>query len=165
MVSVSCHYCKKDFLVKNWMRDQKKRGKYCSRSCSSKAVGVLNTEKAKNNYITLQCAHCKKDFKRRKYKTNTSKHGIYFCNKTCKGEAQRLGGCKEILPPHYGTGRVNYREKALREFDHKCGRCGYNKCLSVLEVHHIDRNRDNNDVSNLELLCRNCHGEEHYLGV
>jgi predicted nucleic acid-binding Zn ribbon protein len=44
----------------------------------------------------------------------------------------------------------------------KCERCGYNK-KEVLNVHHKDRNRKNNDLNNLELLCPNCHAEEHYL--
>jgi predicted nucleic acid-binding Zn ribbon protein len=43
-----------------------------------------------------------------------------------------------------------------------CERCGYKK-LEILQVHHKDRNRKNNDVSNLELVCPNCHYEEHYL--
>jgi hypothetical protein len=30
-------------------------------------------------------------------------------------------------------------------------------------VHHRDRNRTHNDEENLELLCPNCHYEEHYL--
>ncbi|MFZ2303908.1 MAG: HNH endonuclease signature motif containing protein [Minisyncoccia bacterium] len=38
----------------------------------------------------------------------------------------------------------------------------YNK-LEILQVHHKDRNRGNNDLSNLELICPNCHYEEHYL--
>lgn len=44
----------------------------------------------------------------------------------------------------------------------KCERCGYSK-LEILHVHHKDRDRDNNDLSNLELICPNCHYEEHYL--
>lgn len=43
-----------------------------------------------------------------------------------------------------------------------CERCGYSK-LEILQVHHKDRNRNNNDLSNLELICPNCHYEEHYL--
>lgn len=52
----------------------------------------------------------------------------------------------------------------LRVFDsrgEKCERCGYNK-KEILNVHHKDRNHDNNDLANLELLCPNCHAEEHY---
>ena len=44
----------------------------------------------------------------------------------------------------------------------KCERCGYSK-LEILHVHHRDRNRKNNDLGNLELICPNCHYEEHYL--
>lgn len=44
-----------------------------------------------------------------------------------------------------------------------CERCGYNK-KEILHVHHKDRNRNNNDLENLELICPNCHYEEHYLG-
>lgn len=43
-----------------------------------------------------------------------------------------------------------------------CERCGYNK-KEILHVHHKDRNKNNNAISNLELICPNCHYEEHYL--
>ena len=44
----------------------------------------------------------------------------------------------------------------------KCERCGYDK-PEVLQVHHKDRNRKNNDFKNLEIICPNCHFEDHYL--
>lgn len=44
----------------------------------------------------------------------------------------------------------------------KCERCGYNK-YEILQVHHKDRNRSNNNLTNLELICPNCHYEEHFL--
>ena len=43
-----------------------------------------------------------------------------------------------------------------------CERCGYSK-KEILHLHHKDRNRSNNDLSNLELICPNCHYEEHHL--
>lgn len=42
----------------------------------------------------------------------------------------------------------------------ECLRCGYNN-KQVLEVHHKDRNRSNNSMENLEVLCANCHKLEH----
>lgn len=42
-----------------------------------------------------------------------------------------------------------------------CERCGYDK-KEILNVHHKDRDRKNNDLENLELICPNCHSEEHY---
>jgi hypothetical protein len=43
-----------------------------------------------------------------------------------------------------------------------CERCGYDK-YEILQVHHRDKNHANNDLLNLELICPNCHFEEHYL--
>ncbi len=43
-----------------------------------------------------------------------------------------------------------------------CERCGYSK-IEILEVHHKDRDRKNNELDNLELICPNCHSEEHFL--
>ncbi|OHA46444.1 MAG: hypothetical protein A2541_00550 [Candidatus Taylorbacteria bacterium RIFOXYD2_FULL_36_9] len=44
----------------------------------------------------------------------------------------------------------------------KCEQCGYGKS-EVLQVHHKDRNSRNNDLNNLEIICPNCHFEDHYL--
>jgi hypothetical protein len=57
-----------------------------------------------------------------------------------------------------------YRETALSLKQKKCERCGYDKHPEILEVHHKDRNRSNGNPNNLELLCPNCHTEEHYFG-
>ncbi len=56
-----------------------------------------------------------------------------------------------------------YRATALSVKEQKCERCGYNKHPEILIVHHIDRNRKNGVKENLELLCPNCHEEEHLL--
>ena len=42
-----------------------------------------------------------------------------------------------------------------------CERCKY-AGYQILQVHHKDRNRNNNSLENLELICPNCHCEEHY---
>jgi 5-methylcytosine-specific restriction endonuclease McrA len=39
----------------------------------------------------------------------------------------------------------------------KCLRCGYSEMKSSLHVHHLDADRENNNVSNLIVLCANCH--------
>ncbi len=40
----------------------------------------------------------------------------------------------------------------------RCFKCGTGRKLIV---HHIDRNRANNLLSNLDVLCRKCHAEAH----
>ena len=43
-------------------------------------------------------------------------------------------------------------------YDRKCSRCGSDEFLNI---HHIDRNPENNDIENLELLDFFCHWQEH----
>lgn len=56
----------------------------------------------------------------------------------------------------------NQKIRLMKERGRVCERCGYNR-FEILQVHHKDRNRLNNDLANLELICPNCHFEEHYL--
>jgi hypothetical protein len=53
-----------------------------------------------------------------------------------------------------------YQERAFTAYGRQCNRCGDTE--SRLLVHHIDRNRRNADVSNLEVLCHACHMTEHH---
>ena len=55
------------------------------------------------------------------------------------------------MPP-----RVNYRKLAFASYDPLCAHCGFG-IPAVLEVAHIDGNRQNNEVANLVILCPNCH--------
>ena len=52
--------------------------------------------------------------------------------------------------------RINYRKLAFQHYDPICAHCGFG-IRDVLEVAHIDCNRGNNDISNLVILCPNCH--------
>jgi 5-methylcytosine-specific restriction endonuclease McrA len=43
----------------------------------------------------------------------------------------------------------------------KCMVCGWDELPDALELHHKDRNHQNNDPTNLVLLCPNCHALLH----
>ena len=54
------------------------------------------------------------------------------------------------------------KNKLLKEglIDNKCSNCGLTEWMGkpiVLQLHHIDGNRENNKEENLSLLCPNCH--------
>lgn len=58
----------------------------------------------------------------------------------------------------YKTGIGNY---SLKAFEHKGRIC--NRCSSEenLLVHHMDEDRTNNKLDNLEVLCKRCHQHHH----
>lgn len=69
------------------------------------------------------------------------------------------------MPPHYGTSTGScpeYRKKAFALLPNECKMCGWDKYPNVLEVNHIDCNRNNNDIQNLEILCPTCHAVYHF---
>lgn len=59
--------------------------------------------------------------------------------------------------------RINYRKLACEMYPPICAHCGFG-IPEELEVAHIDGDRDKNDVSNLVILCPNCH-KMHDLGL
>lgn len=66
--------------------------------------------------------------------------------------------------PLYGKRKwedVKNKRKWLLENNDSCEECGFNtkrECgSSILEVHHIDNDSNNNSRDNLRLLCPNCH--------
>ncbi|MDQ3238898.1 MAG: HNH endonuclease [bacterium] len=53
--------------------------------------------------------------------------------------------------------------RLLIERGDTCQRCSFSN-TELLIIHHVDRDRTHNDLTNLELICPNCHAAEHYLG-
>ena len=58
--------------------------------------------------------------------------------------------------------KVCYLKKHLIKLrNYQCEKCKLTEWMTFpipLEVHHIDGDRTNNTLDNLELLCNNCHG-------
>jgi hypothetical protein len=54
--------------------------------------------------------------------------------------------------------RINYRKLAFEHYKDRlfCAHCGFG-IPAVLEVAHLDCDRQHNDISNLVLLCPTCH--------
>lgn len=123
----------------------------CSAKCRNAFTGIT---------VELQCDNCGVPFFRAKSKLDNSKSGKYFCCRQCKDTAQTY--MEEIRPEHYGNGRASYREKAFRHYKPICTKCGFPNRLA-LEVHHKDKDRNNNEIDNLEILCANCHNISHAL--
>lgn len=114
------------------------------------------------NRIEVECAYCHQKFIKQASKLNNSKSGLYFCCREHKDAAQRIdsGEAFDIMrPDHYGKagGTTNYRQRALDTYPHKCSVCGWDNDVDILQVHHIDENRQHGEIENLVILCPTCH--------
>lgn len=58
-----------------------------------------------------------------------------------------------------GFSQKHYQRIAKSNKKWECRIC---KTKDKLEVHHIDKDRSNNTVANLEILCGSCHAKIHY---
>ncbi len=84
------------------------------------------------------------------------------CSRTCSNK-NRSGIKYKIGRPRDNAQTIRaIKLRIIRERGGKCERCSYSK-QEIIHVHHKDRNKKNNELTNLELICPNCHYEEHYL--
>jgi len=159
-IKKQCKQCKQTFDAE--LREHNRgNAHFCSRKCVGLYKSIHYSSQKPHN---TTCDHCGNTFYRSESKQQNSKSGLQFCSRKCKDTAQRIEhGFTEMQPSHYCQDESTmYRDKAFRNFPHKCNRCGYDKHISILQVHHKDRNRKNNKLDNLEILCPNCHYEDHY---
>lgn len=147
MKKVLCTKCGKEFEVelKRYNENIKEHSSfYCSKECRSHKGSVLCT-----------CANCGQQIWRTKSQLAKSKTGNVYCSRSCAtSKNNSLFKTGKNHPNYTGT---NYRQKAFQAYEHKCAVCNWNEDEDVLEVHHIDENRNNNDLSNLIILCPICH--------
>ena len=84
------------------------------------------------------------------------------CSRSC-ANIHRTGIMYKINRPRDKvTSLFAIKKRLLTARGHVCERCSYDKA-DILQVHHKNRDRSNNSLDNLELICPNCHYEEHYL--
>ncbi|OGI64187.1 hypothetical protein A2914_00585 [Candidatus Nomurabacteria bacterium RIFCSPLOWO2_01_FULL_41_21] len=151
MPIVKCNLCSKSFFGK-LSAIKKGWAKYCSSFCQYEA-----RKKGK----TLPCHICgKKTYKQVKQLTK-SKSGKFFCGKSCQTvwRNQYFVGIKHH---NWKTGLFVYRSLLTRHKTPKICILCKSRDRRVLAVHHIDKNRKNNKVSNLAWLCNNCHFLVHH---
>lgn len=158
---INCLNCNNEIYIEN-KEIKRGFGKFCNKKCSGE-------HKSKNKIMldnNVSCALCSKQFHMSESKQKLSKSGLYFCCREHKDLSQKIGGIKEIMPQHYGTGNISdsqvYRRFVFSTKQKICERCGYKENEAAIIIHHKDRNRYNGNITNLEVLCCNCHAIEHY---
>ena len=138
-----CLFCQESFEA-DIREHNRGNAKFCCRSHASKYNSIQYW--SKKNKPNVQCSYCNVPFYKNNSKQKRSKSGLFFCCREHKDFAQRIDGIKEIHPAHYKYGKsVNYRKRALKKLPNQCLKCGYDRFTQALVVHHIDKDRSNND--------------------
>ena len=148
-----CKQCNKEFEAK------RKDAQYCSGACSKKAARIRAAQGISNREKT--CAKCQKQF-------------------AIKNSAFSRRYCYECMPEIGNNGAANrkiIKKWAVEYKGGKCCKCGYNKCIDALDLHHLNPTEKDFNLSdrnlNLDwqaivpeldkciLVCANCHREIH----
>lgn len=136
-VARDCVICGKEF---EHISSRCNKAKYCSRKCYYKAQHLKGT-------IIYRCHHCERKFR------GAPSHKRKYCSRGCVRKANH-----RIWKPSFSFVRKAMEARGLIV---RCERCGYDKEPRILGIHHRDRNPRNNNLSNLEVICPNCHSLEH----
>lgn len=153
MIEVQCTDCGVTFEVDaRKYNSYKKRGYnfYCSKC-----------RKRSNRKTTLICPVCGKEFIRPNWAIKEGNN--YFCSKSCAATYNNTHHRCGEKNPNWIDGRYSkstYAKKAYRTYKLKCAICGLEE-ECCLQVHHVDENRENDDINNLIILCANCHCRVH----
>ena len=141
--NTSCHTCSKPIYRRPGVLEKSNNRSFCSSLCYGKAsrkekpcliCGTLILAGANKKTCSRACA-------------NKNRAGIHYTGRAPKDKVKTQRILKARLFAIRGK---------------QCERCGFS-IHQVLQVHHTDRNRGNNSLTNLEILCPNCHASEHYL--
>lgn len=145
-IKVICDYCDKEFLkAVRFIKNNQKN--YCCPEHSSLA---------RKERILVKCAYCGKEKEITQSKYKLSKTKTFFCCREHQNKAQMSNNEIDYIC-NYTDGICTYRKLAFDNYKHECANCSYDEHIEILEVHHIDSNRKNNELKNLIILCPNCH--------
>jgi|AntRauTorcE11898_2_1112593.scaffolds.fasta_scaffold23386_2 5-methylcytosine-specific restriction endonuclease McrA len=144
--NVGCTICKRAVYRRPGILKLSKGRAYCSQTC----FGISCRQE-------IPCLICKTPILSGANKITCSRS---CANKSRKGIKYKQGSKRPIKDNVKTTRLLKQRLMKLR--GRQCERCQY-QIFQILQVHHIDRNRQNNSIDNLQLLCPNCHASEHYM--
>ena len=146
-------YCKKEFI-----KTSNSKGFYCSRSCAATINNAIHKKKIRTSQF---CKTCKKELKNQQE---------FYCSNKCQMKYRKDitidQWIKGIFNGSTGDGSLSstIRNYLLEKYDNKCSRpeCRwgipnpYTKKV-ILTIDHKDGDIYNGFVSNIELICWNCH--------
>ncbi len=140
--------------------------------CSAGCGKPIFSKSCKAKYCSLACANVRYAASRRVEVRLPCANGCgvsvvnrrKYCSFACQQDYQFKIRCLVLESGQYSVCTPNrlIRRYLVSKFGEHCSQCGWNKRHALtgrvpVEVEHIDGNWQNNHLSNLTLLCPNCH--------
>ena len=152
-----CQGCGNDFECTTRKFNQNKKrsyGLFCSFVCHTQY-------KKQKHTVKVKCANCKKEIDKKLSDLKRSKTGNLYCSRSCSAAKNNMIFKRWENHPNFKNGKSSYRLLKLNSVTNPvCEKCGFSD-INALDIHHIDKNRENNDLNNLQILCCNCHAIAH----
>lgn len=107
------------------------------------------------------CQYCGKKLERKRFKRKWEDLGVFSKRKYCDMECMRKAFIadnktnQKYSPAHHTARMQVYLKEGRKRI---CEICGSTKNI---DVHHIDKNYNNNSSDNLMIVCRSCHMKIH----
>lgn len=102
------------------------------------------------------CLNCKKE------NISTLQKSNKYCNNQCQKDYEYKSFIKDWLDGKITKSSRHIKRYVLELQENKCAKCKIDTWLNepiVLELEHKDGDSSNNELSNLECLCPNCHSQ------
>ena len=145
---------------KECLVDIPKHKKFCNQSCAAKYNNKHYSKRTKGR-VKPKCLNCGKIIDDQRYDRK-------YCNSKCQGEKRRKDVFQKVANEEFTSlGNKASIDRTSKQYliqlhGEKCMKCGWdekNKWTNKvpIELNHIDGNPENHSLSNLELVCPNCH--------
>lgn len=152
--TIKCVACDKEFYVPSY---RAKTAKFCSLNCQ-------NHKQYEIKRLRFFCFSCKKEVEDSPSRIGARRK---FCSIECKNtnkmsDKERRAKQKILVIRKRGTSTSRSLRKYIFSIKPKsCEKCGYDEYDFCLDLHHIDKNPNNNLIENISVLCCICHRKLH----
>lgn len=147
-----CHQCGGDCYIRPGQMAVQKVW-FCSRTCHNQHV--LDNRKG-------VCDSCGDRFSRRNEDQK-------YCSRSCSNKGRTGITYDGLNYKNKAAGAAIRRAKVIHTYGPNCSLCGLEPVWQgrplVHQVDHIDGNNKNHEISNLRLLCPNCHTQTDTYGA
>lgn len=153
-----CIVCKKEFTDKSYNHE----AKFCSEKCKIFYHYHKDIEKSRKRFRDWREKNRDREIKRAKdyHRNQYDNNPEYVLKRRNQAKQWRINNPDKVWERHNKEHFNGNKLLVLERDNFTCQICDYvgkDKYDTNIAIHHIDRNRNNNELENLITLCDKCH--------